>query len=70
MTAGDDDDGGDMEMSSPPEYCSLSDGIVTPDSARECGASSEAMVLGIRGVATNEQTLMTMLRGTGPDPGV
>lgn len=44
MTAGDDEDGGDVEMSSPPEYCSLSDGIVTPDSAIGFGASSEAML--------------------------
>lgn len=44
MTAGEDDEGGDVEMSSP-EYCSLSDRIVTPDSAMGFGASSEDMVL-------------------------
>ena len=44
MTAGEDDEGGDIEMSSP-EYCSLSDLIVTPDSAMGFGASSEDMVL-------------------------
>lgn len=44
MTAGENDEGGDVEMSSP-EYCSLSDRIVTPDSAMGFGASSEDMVL-------------------------
>lgn len=47
MTAGDEDEGGDVEMSSPPEYCSLSDGIVTPDSARGWDTSSEAMTSGV-----------------------
>jgi len=46
MTAGDgEDDGeGDVDRSSGPEYCSLSDRIVTPDSAKGCVASSEDMM--------------------------
>lgn len=31
---GEPEDGGDMEISSPGEYCSLSERIVTPDSAK------------------------------------
>jgi len=45
ITAGDDDEGGDAESSSGlVEYCSLSDRIVTPDSAIGFGVSSEAMI--------------------------
>ena len=45
ITAGDDDEGGDAESSSGlVEYCSLSDRIVTPDSAIGFGVSSEAMM--------------------------
>jgi hypothetical protein len=44
---GDDDEGGDAESSSPPDgYCSLSEAIVTPDSAMGLGGSSEAMASG------------------------
>lgn len=42
--AGEEDEGGDVEISSPPEYCSLSERIVTPDSARLLERSSEAIV--------------------------
>jgi len=45
--AGDDEDGGDTETSSPLEYCSLSERIVTPDSAMGFGTSSEAMVCAV-----------------------
>ncbi len=44
MTAGDADDGGETESSSCAEYCSLSDRIVTPDSAMGFGGSSDAMM--------------------------
>lgn len=44
MIAGDDEDGGEVEISSG-EYCSLSECIVTPDSAIGLDGSSEAMVL-------------------------
>lgn len=37
--AGDDDEGGEE-----PEYCSLSEGMVTPDSAMGFGGSSDAMM--------------------------
>lgn len=37
---GDPEDVGDVVMSSPGEYCSLSECIVTPDSARGFGTSS------------------------------
>jgi len=40
MIGGEDEDGGDVESSSPPEYCSLSEGIVTPDSAMGFEGSS------------------------------
>lgn len=44
MTAGDEDEeGGDADSSSGAAYCSLSDGIVTPDSAMGFGGSSDAM---------------------------
>ena len=43
MTAGDDEDGGDADSSSWPEYCSLSDRMVTPDSTMGFGGSSDAM---------------------------
>lgn len=42
---GEPEDGGDGESSSPGEYCSLSECIVMPDSARWLDGSSEAMVL-------------------------
>ena len=44
MTAGEDDEAGEADMSSP-EYCSLSDRMVMPDSAMGFGASSEDMVV-------------------------
>ena len=44
MTAGDEDDGGDADSSSWAEYCSLSDRMVTPDSAMGFGGSSDAML--------------------------
>ena len=40
---GDPEDVGDVVMSSPGEYCSLSECIVTPDSARGFGTSSIAV---------------------------
>jgi len=43
MTAGDEDEGGEADSSSWPEYCSLSDRMVTPDSAMGFGGSSDAM---------------------------
>lgn len=44
ITAGEEDDGGDAESSSGlVEYCSLSERIVTPDSAKGFVASSEDM---------------------------
>lgn len=49
MTAGDDDEGGDVDSSSGEEYCSLSERIVTPDSAMGFGGSSEAMLVWIWG---------------------
>lgn len=44
---GDEEEGGDVESSSPDGYCSLSERIVTPDSARECVSSSDA-IMGLR----------------------
>jgi len=41
MRGGDEEEGGDMDRSSAPEYCSLSDGIVTPDSAMGFACSSD-----------------------------
>lgn len=38
------DEGGEVEMSSGELYCSLSECIVTPDSAMGLGASSDAIV--------------------------
>lgn len=47
ITAGEDDEGGDAESSSGlVEYCSLSDRIVTPDSAKGFGISSEDILIG------------------------
>jgi len=43
MTTGEDDDAGEVESSSPEGYCSLSERIVTPDSARGLGDSSDDM---------------------------
>jgi hypothetical protein len=45
---GDDDEGGEVESSSPDGYCSLSDLIVTPDSAMGFDDSSEDMAVGMR----------------------
>jgi len=42
---GEPEDGGDGESSSAGEYCSLSECIVMPDSARWPSVSSEAMIL-------------------------
>lgn len=45
MTAGEEDDDGDSgDVDSGAEYCSLSDGIVTPDSAKGFDISSADMV--------------------------
>lgn len=38
---GDEDEGGEVDMSSPAEYCSLSECIVTPDSASGCVSSAD-----------------------------
>lgn len=38
------EEGGDIEISSLPEYCSESDGIVTDDSVKVLGRSLEDMV--------------------------
>lgn len=46
MSGGEEDEGGDVEMSSG-EYCSLSECIVTPDSAMGFEGSSDAIVTGI-----------------------
>lgn len=40
------EDGGDVEMSSPAEYCSLSERMVTPDSAIGFEGSSDAIAEG------------------------
>ena len=46
MTAGEDEDDGDSgDVDSGAEYCSLSDGIVTPDSANGFDSSSADMVM-------------------------
>lgn len=41
MIGGEDDEGGDVDMSSPASYCSLSECIVMPDSARGFGSSED-----------------------------
>lgn len=46
---GEEDDGGDMERSSAAEYCSLSECIVMPDSARGCVASWDIVAVGAEG---------------------
>jgi len=43
-TTGEPKEGGDPERSSAPEYCSLSEGTVTPDSVIGFVGSSEAIV--------------------------
>lgn len=44
IMAGDPDEGGDVDSSSAPEYCSLSERTVTPDSAIGFVGSSEDIV--------------------------
>lgn len=44
ISGDDDDSGGEAVRSSPEGYCSLSDRMVTPDSASGFGGSSEAIV--------------------------
>lgn len=57
MIAGSDEEGGEVDTSSG-EYCSLSECIVTPDSAIGFEGSSEAMA-GVR--RSTEQTFLDCL---------
>lgn len=41
------EEGGDVEISSPAEYCSLSERMVTPDSAIGFEGSSDAIARGV-----------------------
>lgn len=54
---GEPEEGGDMEISSPGEYCSLSDRIVTPDSARGFVSSAAMVVSKLDGNATRRVSL-------------
>ena len=64
MMAGEEDEGGDVEISSPPEYCSLSERIVTPDSARWLERSSEA----IAGLRSNLSVNASKIRAKSGEP--
>lgn len=54
MIGGEDEEGGDVERSSG-EYCSLSERIVTPDSAMGFEGSSDAIVAVFRSFGDNDR---------------